>query len=165
MLKLDLNSIKNSQPRRRAKIIAGAIILSISLALLYFYTQPRLPAAMITSENYTDRPIFSFWINDFWGGNLAAMGGGGIICCSNFEGSTAKVVWILDMTKKQKLQGAIEERHEKEITMPPRGKSDRYLHVRFDPEHNVRLGWSPDLFSPFEKRPLSKNTDEGHGNE
>ncbi|MCY1382712.1 hypothetical protein D9M69_707630 [compost metagenome] len=46
-----------------------------------------------------------------------------------------------------------EERHELELPMPTRNSNDRYLHVRFDPGNKVRLGWSPDLFSPFEPRP------------
>lgn len=118
----------------------------------YGHAKLNMPAAMLTSENYTDRPIYSFWINGLWGGNLSAMGGGGIMCCSNFEGSTEKITWVLDMTRKQQLQGAVEERHELELAIPKRAKGERYLHVRFDPGNKVRLGWSPDLFSPFESR-------------
>jgi ribosome maturation factor RimP len=75
------------------------------------------------------------------------------MCCSKFEGDTAKVTWILDMTQQQQIQGSVEERHEIQLSLPQRGPHDQYLHVSFDPGNKVRLGWSPDLFSPFESRP------------
>lgn len=57
------------------------------------------------------------------------------------------------MTKQQQIQGAVEERHEVQLSLPQRGPHDQYLHVRFDPRNKVGLGWSPDLSSPFESRP------------
>ncbi|WP_322847091.1 DUF3304 domain-containing protein [Pseudomonas sp. B33.4] len=138
---------------RRRRIVLGVLALLLSYATPKIIDLFRTSGAMLTSENYTDRPIFSFWINDFWGGNLFAMGGGGIMCCSKFEGDTAKVTWILDMTKQQQIQGAVEEHHEVQLSLPQRGPHDQYLHVRFDPGNKVRLGWSTDLFSPFESRP------------
>ncbi|MCY1379749.1 hypothetical protein D9M69_674970 [compost metagenome] len=109
-----------------------------------------------------DRPIFSFWVNDFWGGNLASMGAGGIMCCRRIDGPTARVVWILGRTGEQVRQGLKKERHEIELPMPSRSRQDRYLHVRFDPGNKVRLGWSPDLFSPFEPRPeMAKPHEQG----
>ncbi|WP_256577920.1 DUF3304 domain-containing protein [Pseudomonas sp. NFIX28] len=145
-MKIHLNN-QNQRARRRKKILLGAFILAMPFIGFYIYGLLRLPAAMLTSENYMDRPIFSYWVNDHWGGN------GGITCCWNFEGDTAKVVWILDMTRQQQEQGAKKERHEIIVPMPKQGKNDRYLHVRFDQGNKVRLGWSPDLFSPFSPRP------------
>jgi len=138
---------------RRRRIAVALLALLISYATPKIINLFRTPGAMLTSENYTDRPIFGFWVNDFWGGNLFAMGGGGIMCCSKFEGDTAKVTWILDITQQQQIQGSVEERHELQLSLPQRGPHDQYLHVRFDPGYKVRLGWSPDLFSPFEPRP------------
>ncbi|WP_223630990.1 DUF3304 domain-containing protein [Pseudomonas atacamensis] len=138
---------------RRRRIAVALLALLISYATPKIINLFRTPGAMLTSENYTDRPIFSYWVNDFWGGNLFAMGGGGIMCCSKFEGDTAKVTWILDITQQQQIQGSVEERHELQLSLPQRGPHDQYLHVRFDPGYKVRLGWSPDLFSPFEPRP------------
>ncbi|XXE30500.1 DUF3304 domain-containing protein [Pseudomonas sp. R4-83] len=140
------------QTWRRRRIVLAVLAVLLSYATPKIIDLFRSPGAMLTSENYTDRPIFSFWVNDFWGGNLFAKGGGGIMCCSKFEGDTAKVTWILDMTKQQQIQGAVEERHEVQLSLPKRGPNDQYLHVRFDPGNKVRLGWSPDLFSPFESR-------------
>lgn len=137
---------------RRRRIAVALLALLISYATPKIIDLFRTPGAMLTSENYTDRPIFSFWVNDFLGGNLFAMGGGGIMCCSKFEGDTAKVTWILDITQQQQIQGSVEERHELQLSLPQRGPHDQYLHVRFDPGYKVRLGWSPDLFSPFEPR-------------
>lgn len=72
--------------RRKRTWRRRQVDLSVLALLLCYATQrnatpkilalPRTPGAMLTSENYTNRPIFSFWINDFWGGNLFAMGGG-----------------------------------------------------------------------------------------
>jgi hypothetical protein len=140
------------QTWRRRRIVLAVLAVLLSYATPKIFDLFRSPGAMLTSENYTDRPIFSFLVNDFWGGNLFAKGGGGIMCCSKFEGDTAKVTWILDMTKQQQIQGAVEERHEVQLSLPQRGPNDQYLHVRFDPGNKVRLGWSPDLFSPFESR-------------
>ena len=151
-MKLIRPSLLQSTWRRRGLILSLLIVL-LPLLGLYLYGQLRTPGAMLTSENYMDRPIGSFWVNDFWGGNLAVMGAGGIMCCRRVDGPTAKVVWILSMSKTQEDQGRQIERHEIELPMPPRSRNDRYLHVRFDPGNQVRLGWSPDLFSPFSPRP------------
>lgn len=150
---MNLNSPHQKRWRRRRWVICLAILLLPVLAL-YLYGALRTPGAMLTSENYMDRPIFSYWVNDNWGGN------GGVTCCWRLNGPTAKVVWILDMTRQQQLGGAKEERHEVELPMPRRGREDRYLHVRFDPGNQVRLGWSPDLFSPFNPRPQSAHDNE-----
>ncbi|ERI49687.1 hypothetical protein N878_10940 [Pseudomonas sp. EGD-AK9] len=145
-MSLILNSPNKRKWRRRGLILSLLIVL-LPLLGLYLYGQLRTPGAMLTSENYMDRPIGSFWVNDFWGGN------GGVTCCWRLDGPTAKVVWILSMSKTQEDQGMQIERHEIELPMPPRSRNDRYLHVRFDPGNQVRLGWSPDLFSPFSPRP------------
>lgn len=145
---------------RRRNLVIGVFVFLLPFIGSYLYNQFRTPGAMLTSENYMERPIFSFWVNDFWGGNLMAMGGGGIMCCSRFEGDTIKIKWILDMTRQQQLQGAVEEHHEVSLPLPKRAPSDQYLHVRFDPENKVRVGWSPDLYSPFESRPDKKELTE-----
>ncbi|WDG80880.1 DUF3304 domain-containing protein [Pseudomonas chlororaphis] len=143
------NHFNNHDQRyqRRKKLAIIFLMLALPFLGFYLYTLQRMPAAMLTSENYMDRPLFSYWVNDHWGGN------GGITCCWRFEGDTAKVVWVLDMTREQQQQGAKDERHEVVIPMPKQNKNDRYLHVRFDQGNKVRLGWSPDLFSPFSPRP------------
>ncbi len=143
---MNLNSPHQKRWRRRRWIICLAIVL-LPLLALYLYGALRTPGAMLTSENYMDRPVGSYWVNDNWGGN------GGVTCCWHLKGPTAKVVWILSMSQAQEDQGMKIERHEIELPMPPRGRSDRYLHVRFDPGNKVRLGWSPDQFSPFNPRP------------
>jgi len=145
-----LNSPHQRRWRRRRLMLCLAIVL-LPLLTLYLYGALRTPGAMLTSENYMDRPVFSYWVNDNWGGN------GGVTCCWRLEGPTAKVVWILSRTGEQARQGIQQERHEVELPMPPRGREDRYLHVRFDPGNQVRLGWSPDLFSPFNPRPQKPN--------
>jgi hypothetical protein len=126
------------------------------VALIFIYAAPKIlgslrtPGAMLTSENYTDRPIFSFWVNDFWGGNLSAMGGGGITCCQRIEGKTVRVKWILSITGEQFEQGLRQEEHEAILPLPQQKRTDRYLHVRFIPGNVVELKWSPNLDNPFD---------------
>ena len=141
-----LNSPHQKRWRRRRLILCLAIVL-LPLLALYLYGALRTPGAMLTSENYMDRPVGSYWVNDNWGGN------GGATCCWQLDGPTAKVVWILSLSQAQEDQGMKIERHEIELPMPTRNRGDRYLHVRFDPGNQVRLGWSPNLFSPFNPRP------------
>ncbi|MFW6749481.1 DUF3304 domain-containing protein [Pseudomonas glycinae] len=142
-------NMKRQKIWRRRNLVIGLLVLLLPFLGSYLYNQFRTPGAMLTSANYMDRPIFSFWANDFWGGNLMAMGGGGIMCCTRFEGKTIKIKWILDMTRQQQLSGAVEEHHEIELPLPERGPTDQYLHVQFEPGNKVRLGWSPDLTRPF----------------
>ncbi|MGE8358760.1 hypothetical protein [Pseudomonas sp.] len=155
--------MKNPQQRKwRWRIWGlGLALLMLPLLAVYIYGSMRTPGAMLTSENYMNRPVGSYWVNDFWGGNLAAMGGGGIMCCRRLDGHTAKVVWILSLSQEQEDQGMKIERHEIELPMPARSPEDRYLHVRFDPGNKVRLGWSPDLFSPFNPRPSAPDSEQG----
>ncbi|MBA5979106.1 DUF3304 domain-containing protein [Pseudomonas sp. Y5-11] len=141
--------------RRRRAWRRRQIVLAL-VALIFIYAAPKIlgllrtPGAMLTSENYTDRPIFSFWVNDFWGGNLSAMGGGGITCCQRIEGKTVRVKWILSITGEQFEQGLRQEEHEAILPLPQQKRTDRYLHVRFIPGNVVELKWSPNLDNPFD---------------
>ncbi|WP_376751930.1 DUF3304 domain-containing protein, partial [Stutzerimonas nitrititolerans] len=54
----------------------------------------RMPGAALYVHNHTDRPIFSYFVNDSWGGNASAHGGGKHTCCWRIEGETLKVEWI-----------------------------------------------------------------------
>lgn len=97
---------------------------------------------MLTSENYTDRPIFSFWINDHWGGN------GGVTCYWSIAGNTAKVAWILSMSKAQEDQGMKIERHEVQVHLPSRNRGDVTLHVYFLPSTRIELLWASTVLDP-----------------
>ncbi|QXE12913.1 DUF3304 domain-containing protein [Pseudomonas sp. AN-B15] len=144
--------------RRRRAWRRRRIFLAL-VALIFIYAAPKIlglfrtPGAMLTSENHTDRPILSFWVNDFWGGNLAAMGGGGIMCCQKIEGKTVQIKWILSRTGEQLRQGVKKENHEATVPLPRRERGDDYLHVRFLPGNVVELKWSPGLISPFDPVP------------
>ncbi|MCY1540990.1 hypothetical protein D9M68_766620 [compost metagenome] len=154
-MSLILDSPRQRSWRRRT-LVVSVLALLLPFAVLYLYGLLRTPGAMLTSENYMDRPIGSFWVNGNWGGN------GGVTCCWRLDGPTARVVWILSLSQAQEDQGMKIEHHEIELPMPSRSRQDRYLHVRFDPGNKVRLGWSPDLFSPFEPRPeMAKPHEQG----
>ncbi|MBA1240607.1 DUF3304 domain-containing protein [Pseudomonas kunmingensis] len=143
-----LNSPHQRRWRRRRLMLCLAIVL-LPLLALYLYGVLRTPGAALTSHNYMERPVGSFWVNDFWGGNLAAMGGGGIMCCRRLDGSTAKVVWILSLSQAQEDQGMQIERHEIEVPMPPRKSGDDTLHVYFFPGNRIELVWASTMLSPL----------------
>ncbi|WP_404872853.1 DUF3304 domain-containing protein [Halomonas sp. DQ26W] len=111
----------------------------------------------LTGHTHIDRPIYSFWVNDNWGGNLTSYSGGqytrgGVTCCWSFKGDTAEVVWILDVTPEDIAAGLEEERHSVSLPMPERTRDDQYLHVHFLPGNRVEMAWSPDLQSPLSQR-------------
>ncbi|MDI3353167.1 DUF3304 domain-containing protein [Pseudomonas sp. UYIF39] len=120
----------------RRSLVIGFLVLLLPTIGSYLYGVLRTLGAALISHNYTDRPIGSFWVNDFWGGNLAVMGGGGVMCCQNIDASKAKVVWILSMSQAQENQGMKIERHEIEVQMPERKTGDDTLHVFF---HTARF--------------------------
>ncbi len=131
--------------RRKLLLCALALVLPLGIYLTQVLLKP--PSAALISFNYMDRPISSFWVNDFWGGNLFVMGGGGIMCCRHMDESTAKVVWILGRTGAQVRQGLKKERHEIELPMPPRKSGDDTLHVYFLPGNKVELAWSDTMLN------------------
>ena len=135
------------------KAIRWPLIIGFYLLLLggYLLWQSLRPGgAFLYGHNHTDRPIFSYWVNDKWGGNAGANGGGKITCCWQIRGDTLKVVWIVSRTRNQAEQGVEEEHHELEIPNPPRQRSDDALHVHFLPGNKVRLAWSRGAGSPLE---------------
>ncbi|WP_298185261.1 DUF3304 domain-containing protein [uncultured Pseudomonas sp.] len=111
------------------------------------YTQ--MPGAILYVHNHTDRPIFSYAVNEAWGGNASAYGGGGASCCSRIEGDVLTVEWIKGRTGEQVRQGVQKETVTLEVPNPPRTRQDKYLHVHFFPGDQVRLFWSPTPGSPY----------------
>nr|WP_232374513.1 DUF3304 domain-containing protein [Pseudomonas chlororaphis] len=140
-----------SSPRQRwssltglQKTLVNLLVWGLVIAVCFIWQSNRMPGAMLYGHNHTDRPIFSYFVNDNWGGN------GGMTCCWRIEGKTLKVDWILDVTPEQIRQGLEEETLSVELPNPPRQRSDRYLHVHFFPGDQVRLAWSPNLDTPYE---------------
>jgi hypothetical protein len=136
------------------------ILFYLSLIGAYLLWQYQRPSGVaLYSHNHTDRPIFSYWVNDKWGGNAAANGGGGVACCSRIEGETLKIAWVVSRTREQIDEGAERERHEMQISNPQRNREDNYLHVHFFPSNQIRLLWSPNhdtLYESLDQDP-SKN--------
>ena len=132
----------------RGLLIALSWLLAIGGYLLWQYLRPQ--GAALYGHNHTQRPIFSYWVNDNWGGNAGANGGGKVTCCWRIHGDTLNVVWIVDSTPEQIAQGMHEERHELELPNPPRQRDDKYLHVHFFTDNQVRLAWSASHDSPYE---------------
>lgn len=136
------------------KAVRWPLIILFYLMLIGGYLlwqSQRLGGAFLYGHNHTDRPIFSYWVNDKWGGNAGANGGGKITCCWRIHGDTLKVVWIVSRTRQQIDQGVERERHELEISNPPRQRPDDALHVHFLPGNQVRLAWNHSAGSPLEE--------------
>ncbi|WP_231998578.1 hypothetical protein [Pseudomonas chlororaphis] len=68
------NHFNNHDQRyqRRKKLAIIFLMLALPFLGFYLYTLQRMPAAMLTSENYMDRPLFSYWVNDHWGGMVVS---------------------------------------------------------------------------------------------
>ncbi|MCS2607874.1 DUF3304 domain-containing protein [Halomonas dongshanensis] len=100
----------------------------------------------------------------------------GMTCCWSFRSDSAEILWYVDVTTKEeyeeyeKIQQTDtsmalltlrpphnEEEHTAEVTIPERSGEDRYLHVHFLPDNEVKLGWSPNLVSPYAHLPKSLN--------
>lgn len=126
---------------RRHKLLLCALALVLPLGLYLTQALLKSPPAALISFNYMDRPVFSYWVNDNWGGN------GGVTCCWSLDSSTARVVWILGRTGAQVRQGLKKERHEIELPMPPRKSSDDTLHVYFLPGNKIELAWSNTMLN------------------
>jgi hypothetical protein len=127
---------------RRHLIALGCGVLA--LAFIAWYSL-RTPGAGLYIHNHTERPIFSYFVNDNWGGN------GGVTCCWRIEGRSLKVDWIKSITRTQHNQGMREETLSLEIENPPRKRDDNTLHVHFLPEDKVRLAWSNGHISPLKE--------------
>jgi hypothetical protein len=105
-------------------------------------------------HNHTDRPIFSYWVNDQWGGN------GGVTCCWKIAGEQLEIHWVKDRTGAQVEAGLLEEEVTLFLPNPPRKRSDTYLHVHFLPGDEVRLAWSNGVASPFREEFKARFTKE-----
>ncbi|PXX73019.1 Protein of unknown function [Pseudomonas sp. LAMO17WK12:I10] len=126
------------------KTLINLLVWGALIAAYFIWQYSRMPGAALYGHNHTDRPIFSYFVNDNWGGN------GGITCCWRIEGKTLKVDWIKGRTGEQVRQGIKKETLSIEIPNPPRQRSDRYLHVHFFPGDQVRVAWSTNLDTPYE---------------
>ncbi|WP_439860573.1 DUF3304 domain-containing protein [Pseudomonas sp. MBLB4136] len=125
----------------------GLMALLVLSYVAWAYT--RMPGAMLYVHNHTDRPIFSYFVNEAWGGNASAYGGGGVTCCSRIEGEVLTVQWIKGRTGKQLRKGVKKETITRQVPNPLRSRQDKYLHVHFFPGDQVRLFWSPTPGSPY----------------
>lgn len=147
--------------------IRWCLIVMFSLTLIgsYVFWQYQRPGgATLYVHNHTDRPIFSYWVNDNWGGNAFAYGGGKTTCCWRIGGDNLKVVWIVSRTRTQAEQGIEEERHEQEIPNPPRERTDDTLHVHFLPGNQIRLAWNRSAASPLTEELLKRYPRNTHAN-
>ena len=108
---------------QRKGMLSTALVALLALAYMaWAYTQ--MPGAMLYVHNHTDRPIFSYSVNEAWGGNASAYGGGGASCCSRIEGDVLTVEWIKGRTGEQVRQGVQKETVTLEVPNPSRTRQD-----------------------------------------
>lgn len=134
-------------------LLATLVVVWLAWSMLFNTSK----SGSLMGHSHIDRPIYSFWVDGNWGGNLSAYSGGlytggGTTCCWSFHGDAIEVVWILDVTSEDIKAGLEEERHSTIVSMPPHSREDQYLHVHFLPGNQVELDWSPDLQSPLSER-------------
>ncbi len=132
-----------------AKSMLSLAIFGLLVLAYVAWAYTRLPGAGLSVHNHTDRPIFSYFVNENWGGN-AAVNGGGFTCCWRIEGDVLKVEWIKGRTGEQVRQEVQKDTVTLDVPNPPRTRQDKYLHMHFFPGDQVRLFWSPNLDSPYE---------------
>jgi hypothetical protein len=114
---------------------------------------PTGPVTLIIHSEI-DRPILGFSVNGVAGANAFAHGGGKATCCGSISGDKAEVIWTLDITHAQYLQGMRIETRRLVMPLPPRKWGENDLHVHFLPGDKVLLGWSDNAWSPYEKHPV-----------
>mgnify|MGYP006212981005 CR=1 FL=1 len=71
-------------------------LASVGLLVLAYvaWAYTRMPGAMLYVHNHTDRPISGYAVNEVWGGNAFAYGGGKVTCCSRIEGDVLTVAQL-----------------------------------------------------------------------
>ena len=122
------------------------LLLPVVLVLAYVaWAYTRMPGAILYGHNQTERPVFSYFVTEAWGGN------GGSVCCTRIEGDVLTVQWIKSTTQAQYDAGLREETITRQVPNPPRTRQDKYLHVHFFPGDQVRLFWSPTPGSPYKE--------------
>ena len=146
-------------PSSPHKSLIGLLLVGALLLVYMAWAYQQMPGAILYGHNHTDRPVFSYFVNEAWGGN------GGAVCCTRIEGDVLTVQWIKGRTGEQVRQGVEKETITLQVPNPPRTRQDKYLHVHFFPGDQVRLFWSPNLDSPYEnlkEAPEQEVADEPH---
>lgn len=128
--------------------LQAVLVVGVLAAVLWQNVLSSSVSGSIAGYNHTDRPIFRFWVNENYGGNITANSWGGTTCCWSFKGDAIEVTWILSMTGEQERQGIEEEHHRLTLPMPEHAKGDQYLHVHFLPNNQVDIAWGPNIRSP-----------------
>jgi len=97
--------------------------------------------------NYIDRSIFSFWVNDTWGGDSNAHrhgGGGGITCCLEIPRSAKTLHFKIEYgwTEEQYKRKSPRDTFEMDIPVPELpNKHGGYIEVHFLPERKIDAKW------------------------
>ncbi|CAE6926858.1 DUF3304 domain-containing protein [Ectopseudomonas khazarica] len=141
------------------KSLIGLLLVGALLLVYMAWAYQQMPGAILYGHNHTDRPVFSYFVNEAWGGN------GGAVCCTRIEGDVLTVQWIKSTTQAQYDAGLREETITRQVSSPPRTRQDKYLHVHFFPGDQVRLFWSATPGSPYEnlkEAPEQEVADEPH---
>ncbi|WP_240072053.1 DUF3304 domain-containing protein [Cupriavidus taiwanensis] len=102
-------------------------------------------ASSITPYNHTPDYIHQFYVNDAWGGNSRAYGGGGsFVCCVTYpgkwhEGLTAEVRWTTSSSDPNATGAEAEETWHEAIVPIEKYEKPGNVNVHFLPDGKVRI--------------------------
>ncbi|WP_116358494.1 DUF3304 domain-containing protein [Cupriavidus taiwanensis] len=130
------------------------IIMAIALAALSMLVgacskseglEDDMAASSITAYNHTPDYIHQFYIDDAWGGNSFAYGGGGgFVCCVTYprkwhQGLSVKVRWTISSSDPNATGAEAEETWHEAIVPIEKYDKPGNVNVHFLPNGNVRL--------------------------
>lgn len=150
------NSSSKSKYDFVTPVIALLVLIALGYGAQYWYDNIRTPSSYnvcLESYNYTDKRITSFYVNDLWGGNVAAKqglypyGSGGGACTGSVSGKTATIRWEFEMEKAEDYKNHVKpETHEVTVPMPiAESNHSSNLQVRFFSDNHVELQLTNDM--------------------
>jgi len=127
---------------RQLKVLALALLLTTLLGCNGEEADKGPAIAKISGYNHTENYIHRFFINESWGGNVFAYGGGGkFVCCINYPREwrpdlTATVRWS---TSSSDPDGPDDVKWHEQIVPIEYYDKLGSLNVHFLPDNKVRL--------------------------
>jgi Protein of unknown function (DUF3304) len=130
-----------------AAFLKAALMASLVGPLVACSKPPEAkPTANLSAYNHTPEYIHEYYVNDQWGGNSRAYGGGGkFVCCIAYPklwrpDLTAKVRWTTSSSDpKATGDAAVGKWHDATVAIDRYSEPGTRLNVHFLPKGEVRL--------------------------
>ncbi|WP_116313418.1 DUF3304 domain-containing protein [Cupriavidus taiwanensis] len=126
-------------------VILAALTMMIAACSKSEGRADDMAASSITAYNHTPDYIHQFYVNDAWGGNSFAYGGGGgFVCCVTYprkwhEGLTATVRWTTSSSDPNATgDAAVGKWHEAIVPIEKYDKTGT-VQIHFLPEGKIRI--------------------------